>query len=145
MFKVRLIEIAKKFNIPYRTLQNFKNKTDYRKDVVEIMSDMITLEEIAQENLSKFSNAEITYIKDAIDEYLTDVILHKKDINSSLLDLIKDNTKLKELTEEKILEDYLYPNPTLYKLDKLDKLDRYFLIKERFKEVENYLNKVKFN
>lgn len=146
MFKAPLVKISEKFNIPYRTLQNFKNKEDYRKEVVDIMSDLIILEEVVKEDLEKFTDAEITYIKDAIDNYLTDVLINNKDINVSILSLIKDNNKLKDLVEEAILEDYLDPKPVLYKIDKyLDKLDRYFLVRERFKDVENHLKNVKFN
>ena len=134
MFKVPLVEISKKFNIPYRTLQSFKSykdKDDYRIKVVDIMSDMIALENIAKDNLFKFADKEIGYIKNAIDNYLKNVKIDKKN-NDYLLMLIKDNEKLKELVEKEMLDNHLDPRPVLYKIDKyLDKLDRYFLVKER--------------
>jgi len=144
MFNVPLKKIEREFNVPYRTLQNFKNREDYRKKVVEVFSDMIVLEELANKDLKNFTASEITYIKDAIDKYLTEKLL-KEDINKALITLIKDNSFLKEIVEKEVLNDFLNPQPLLYKLDKLDKLSRYFLVKERFDEVESYLKSVKFN
>jgi ATP-dependent Lon protease len=141
MFKIALTEIAKKFNIPYRTVQNFKEREDYRKDIVEIFADLKILEDLAKEDLANFTDAELADIKEAIDNYLTDVILNKReDLNSALLKLIKDNILLKKITEKEVLDDFLDPKPILYKIDKyLDKLSRYFLVKERLKNIEEYL------
>jgi len=139
MFNVPLKKIEREFNVPYRTLQNFKNRKDYRKKVVEVFGDMIVLEELAKKDLEVFTEAEIAYIKDAIDKYLTEKSLKKEDINKALITIIKDNSFLKEIVEKKILNDFSNPQPLLYKLDKLDKLSRYFLLR-LFNKITNKLS-----
>ena len=148
MFKVPLKEIERRFNIPYRTVQNFNEAEGYRKEIINIFSDLIVLEELAKKDLEEFGEAEISYIKEGIDNYLTDILLHKPEsLNQAFAELIRDNNKIKELTESAMLQDYLEPEEikaTLYRIDKyLDKLSRYFLIKERFEEVNSYLKSVK--
>jgi len=148
MFKVPLKEIERRFSIPYRTVQNFNEAEGYRKEIIKIFSDLIILEELAKKDLEELGESEISYIKEGIDNYLTDILLHKPEsLNQALIELIKDNNKIKELTEKAMLQDFLEPEEIkaiLYKIDKrLDKLSRYFLIKERFEETHNYLKSVK--
>ena len=148
MFKVPLKEIERKFNIPYRTVQNFNEAEGYRKEVIKIFSDLIILEELAKKDLEELGESEIPYIKEGIDNYLTEVLIHKpENLNQALIELIKNNNKIKELTEKAMLQDFLEPEEikaTLYRIDKyLDKLSRYFLVKERFEDVNSYLKSVK--
>jgi hypothetical protein len=148
MFKVPLKEIERKFNIPYRTIQNFNEAEGYRKEVVNIFSDLIILEELAKKDIEKFKEAEIPYITEGIDNYLTEILLNKTEaLNQALTELIKDNNKIKELTENAMLQDFLEPEEikaTQYRIDKyLDKLSRYFLVKDLFEETYNYLKSVK--
>jgi hypothetical protein len=62
---------------------------------------------------------------------------NNKEFNEGLIGLIKNDELLKELTEKEMLDSGLDPRPTLYKIEKLDKLDKYFLVDEMFDEVEN--------
>jgi len=146
MFKVNFKDIEKRIKIPVTTLHDWKKRTDYRADVLSLLGDFIVLERLAEKDI-KLTNAELSYLKDALDNYLSDVLLNKpEDLNNALMELIEKNEKLKELMENAMLNDFLEPETirtALYKLDKLDKLSRYFLIKERFKEVNNYLKSVK--
>jgi len=148
MFNVDTKTIVTKFYIPERTVRKWKNEEGYRKEVVNIFSDLIILEELAKKDLEEFGEVEISYIKEGIDNYLTEVLLHKPEsLNQAFVELIRDNNKIKELTEKAMLQDFLEPEEikaTLYRIDKyLDKLSRYFLVKERFEETYDYLKSVK--
>jgi len=148
MFNVDTKTIVTKFNIPDRTVRKWKNEDGYRKEVVNIFSDLIVLEELAKKGLEELGEAEISYIKEGIDNYLTNILLHKPEsLNQAFAELIRDNNKIKVLTENAMLQDFLEPEEikaTLYRIDKyLDKLSRYFLVKERFEDVNSYLKSVK--
>jgi hypothetical protein len=138
MFKVKLKNIERKFNISYRTLLLFKKKNDYKKRMIECFGDLIILEELAKENLKQFTQEELSLIKNAIKKYLTELLSkNNKEFNEGLIGLIKSNELFKKLIEKEILDNNSDPRPVLYKIEKLDKLDKYFLINEIFDEIKN--------
>jgi hypothetical protein len=132
MFKIAVKKVANFYKMNYRTLLNYSKAKDYKKEILECFSDLIVLKDVTQAELNNFRAEELECIKNSIKKYLTDEISNEK-----LLELIKDNEIIKELVKKELEVEKINYKNIFSKIDLyLDKMNKYFLIKEILDEVE---------
>jgi hypothetical protein len=133
LFNIKWSDIEKKFGIKYQTIWLYNKQDNYKKRIIEFFRDYIILKPLIEENLKQFTNKELKIIEEAIKNFIFTKSMLQKD-NEYLKNFLKNNEILKEIVEKEMLTNNLNLTTFIYKISKLDKLDKYYLLKKIFDE-----------